>query len=112
MDEDPLQRWIYFLTFVESLEMIFSQYTETCEVVLDYPKIGGDVIKDYAKKAIRNILFAKIDVNIRILIDEFPIYEIKCIEKFQSHCANMTFLEKVDMTGIFNKSHIKEGNLQ
>ena len=28
MDEDPLQRLIYFLTFVESLEMIFSQYTE------------------------------------------------------------------------------------
>ena len=38
MDEDPLQRRIYFLSFVESLEMIFSQYTETCEVLLDYPK--------------------------------------------------------------------------
>ena len=38
MDEDPLQRQIYFLTFVESLEMIFSQYTEICEVLLDYPK--------------------------------------------------------------------------
>ena len=48
MDEDPLQHRIYFLTFVESLEMIFSQYTETCEVLLDYPKIGGDdVIEDY-----------------------------------------------------------------
>ena len=33
MDEDLFQRWIYFLTFVESLEMIFSQYTETCEVL-------------------------------------------------------------------------------
>ena len=50
MDEDPLQRRIYFLTFVESLEMIFSQYTETCEVILDYPKIGGDdIIEDYAE---------------------------------------------------------------
>ena len=38
MDQDPLQRRIYFLTFVESLEMIFSQYIETCEVLLDYPK--------------------------------------------------------------------------
>ena len=44
MDEDPLQRRIYFLTFVESLEMIFSQYAETCEVLLDDPKIGGDDI--------------------------------------------------------------------
>ena len=42
MDEDPLQRRIYFLTFVEYLETIFSKYTETCEVLLDYPKIGGD----------------------------------------------------------------------
>ena len=33
MDEDPLQRRIYFLTFAESLEMIFSQYKETCEVL-------------------------------------------------------------------------------
>ena len=50
MDEDPLQRWIYFLTFVESLLMIFSQYKETCEVLLDYPKIGGGgIIEDYVK---------------------------------------------------------------
>ena len=55
MHEDPLQHRIYFLTFIDSLDMIFSQYRETCEVLLDYPKIGGDdVIEDYAKKAIRN----------------------------------------------------------
>ena len=52
MDGDPLRRWIYFLTFVESLEMIFSQYKETCELLIDYPKIGGDgIIEDYAKMA-------------------------------------------------------------
>ena len=28
------------------------------------------------------------------MIAEFPIYGIKCIEKLQSHCANMTFSEK------------------
>ena len=56
MDEDPLQRRIYFLTFVESLEMIFSQYKETCEVLLDYPKIGwDDIIEGYTKKDIRNL---------------------------------------------------------
>ena len=70
MDEDPLQRRIYFLTFVESLEKIFSQYTETCELILDYPKIGGDDIEDYAKKAISNILHANIDVHIRRFIAE------------------------------------------
>ena len=56
MDEDPLKRRIYCLTFVESLEMIFSQYTETCEVLLNYPKIGGDdIIEDFAKKANKEI---------------------------------------------------------
>ena len=84
MDENPLQRRIYFLTFVESLEMIFSLYTETCEVLLDYPKIGGDdVIENYAKNAIRNLLHANIDVHSRILIAEFPRDGIKCIEKLQ-----------------------------
>ena len=32
------------------LEMIFSQYKETCEVLLDYPKIGENyIIEDYAE---------------------------------------------------------------
>ena len=33
---------ISVLTFLESLEMIFSQYKESCEVPLDYPRIGGE----------------------------------------------------------------------
>ena len=95
MDEDPLQRWIYLLTFIDSLDMIFSQYRETCQVLLDYQKIGGDgVIEDYAKKAIRNLLHANIDVHSRRLIAEFPKDVIKCIEKLQSYCANMTFADK------------------
>ena len=47
LDEDPLQRLIYFLTFIDSLDMIFSQYRETCEVLLDYPKMVGQNVKDY-----------------------------------------------------------------
>ena len=92
--------------------MIFSQYTETCEVIIDDPKIGGDDIEDFAKKAIGNILHANIDVHSRRLIAEFPADGIDCIEKFQSHCANMTFAEKSRYDRIFSKSHIKEGNMQ
>ena len=52
--------------------MIFSQYIETCEVLLDYPKIvGDDVIEDYAKKAIRNLFNANFDVHGRRLIAEY-----------------------------------------
>ena len=82
MDEDTLQRRIYFLTFVESLEMIFSQYTETCQVLLDDPKIvGDDVIEYYVKNATRNLLHTNIDVHSRRLIAKFPKYGIKRIEK-------------------------------
>ena len=75
--------------------MIFSHYTKTCEVLLDYSKIGGgDVIEDYEKKAIRNLLHENIYVHSRRLIAEFPKYEIKCIEKLQSHCANIIFSDE------------------
>ena len=57
-------------------------------------------------------MHSNIDLHSRIFIAELPVDGIKCIEKLQSHFANMTFAEKVDMTGLFNKSHIKEGNLQ
>ena len=77
LDKDPLQRWMYFLTFVESLEMIFSQYKETCEVLLDDPKIGGGDIKEFGKKTIANILHENIDVHSRRLIIEYPGYGIK-----------------------------------
>ena len=72
LDEDPLQHQIYFLTFVESLDMIFSLYKETCEVLLDYPDIGGENIKDFIRKSISNILHANIDVYSRRLIFELP----------------------------------------
>ena len=80
MDKDPLQRRIYFLTFIDSLDMIFSQYRETCEVLLNYPKMGGDDVKDYAKQAIRNLLRTNSDVHSRRLIAEFPKDGIKCLE--------------------------------
>ena len=95
MDEDPLQRRIYFLTFVESLEMIFSQHIETCKVITYYPKIGRDDIGDYAKKTIRNILHENMDVHSRRLIAEFLMDGIKCIEKLLSHCAKITFSDKI-----------------
>ena len=57
-------------------------------------------------------MHANIDVHSRIFIAEFAVYGIKYIEKLQSYCANMTFVEKVGTKVFYNKSHIKEGNLQ
>ena len=74
LDEDLLQRRIYFLTLIESLEIIYSQYKETCEVLLFDPKITGKDIKYFINKANRNLLHANIDVHRRRLIAEFPGY--------------------------------------
>ena len=94
MYEDPLQRRIYFFTFVESLEMISSQYKETCEVLLDYPKNEGMILLKIMQKRIYGIFCMHIDVNSRRLISELSKDGIKCIEKLQSHCANMNFSDK------------------
>ena len=75
--------------------MIFHSTEKLAKFFLYYPKIGGDdVIEDYAKKAIKNLLHANIDVHSRRLIYEFLKYGFKCIERLQSHCANITFADK------------------
>ena len=89
--------------------MIFSQYRETCEVLLDYPKIGGDDVKDYAKHAIINLSNDNSDLHSRRLIAEFPKDGIKYLEKFQSHYANMTFVDKSRYDRTFQQVTYKGG---
>ena len=60
----------------------------------DYPKMEGGNVKDYAKQAIINLLHANIYVHSRRLIADLPEDGTKCMEKLQSHCANMTFADK------------------
>ena len=61
------------------------------------------LLKIMQKRISETFFHANIDVHSRRLIAEFPKDGIKCIENLQSHCANMTFADKVDMTGLFNK---------
>ena len=74
--------------------MISYQYKETCEVLLNDPKIGEGGIKYFVKKAIRNLLHANTNFHSKRLISELPGDGLKCISKLQLHCANMTFSEK------------------
>ena len=62
--------------------MIFSKYKKTCEVLLDYTIIGGEDIKDYVKKSIRNFIHANIDVHSRRLIYEFPLDGVNLFQNF------------------------------
>ena len=112
LDEDLLQRLIYLFSFNELLEIIFSHYEDTCEVLLEYPKIGGENTKYFFKKAIGNILHMNIDVYIGMLITEFPGYGVICISKLHSHCGNITFSEKSRYDRIFHKATHKEESQQ
>ena len=96
---------------MESLEIIFSQYKETCEALLDYTKIWWEDIKDYYKKAIGNLLHANIDDPSRRLISELPVDGVKCISKLQSYCANMNFSDKSIYDRIFQQVTHKGGLL-
>ena len=71
--------------------MIFSKYKKTCDVILDYPTIGGEDMKYYVRKAIRNILYANIYAHSIRLTSEFPVDGVKCISMLQYNCANMNF---------------------
>ena len=78
LDEDPLQRRIYFLTFIDSLNMVFPQYIETYEVLRNYPKMEGENVKDYAKIAIRNLLHANSCVHSRRFMADSPPLCVTC----------------------------------
>ena len=54
-------------------------------------------------------MHASIDVHSRRLIAEFPKDGIKCIENFQSHCANMTFADKSRYDRTFQQVKHKGG---
>ena len=54
-------------------------------------------------------MHANIDAHRRILIAEFPWDGIKCIEKLQSHCANMTSADKSRYARVFQKITHKVG---
>ena len=54
--------------------------------------MGEENIKESAKKAIRNILHANIDLHSRRLIADLPVDEIKCIEKIAITLCQHDFL--------------------
>ena len=62
---------------MESLELVFPQYKETCKILIDCPTIGWEDIKYHVKKEISNILHANIDAHGRRLIAKFSVNGVK-----------------------------------
>ena len=93
--------------------MIFSQYTETCEVLLDHPKTGGDdVIEDYAKMLSGTFYMQTLMYTAEDWLLNSQNMESNALRNYNHIVQTWLFLIKVDMTGPFNRSNIKEGNLQ
>ena len=69
----------------------------------------GENIKEFTKEDIRNVLHVNIDVHSRRIISDFPGYGIKCIEKLQSPCVNMTFSDKSKSDRTFQQVTPKRG---
>ena len=63
------------------------------------------------KTSIRNLLHANIDVHSRRLIAEFPKDGVNVLKNCNNIVQTLPLLIKVDMTGLSNRLHIKEGNL-
>ena len=57
-------------------------------------------------------MHTNIDVHSRRFIAEFPKDGIKCIEKLQSHCANMTFADKSRCDRTFQQFTHKGGEYE
>ena len=66
-------------------------------------------MKDFFKKALRDLLHSNINVHSRRLISEFPGYGVKCISKTQSHRANVTFSDKSRYARLIHKVTQKGG---
>ena len=89
--------------------MMFPHEKEICEVLLDYPSIGGEDVKYYVKNSISNLLHANIDVHSIRLFSKFPGDGVKYISKLHLNCENMNFADKSRYGRLFQKVTHKVG---
>ena len=71
LDEYPLQRRFYLLSFMNLLKFVLSQFKETYMLITENPSIRGEDLPDYSKKATWKLLYAHIYEHIQRLIDEY-----------------------------------------
>ena len=46
--EDTLKHRVYLISFINSLKIVLSQFSETYMLLVDYPSIRGEYLLDYA----------------------------------------------------------------
>ena len=56
LHEVTVQHRVYFLSFINSLKIVLSQFSETYMLLMEYISIRGEEIPNYSKKAIWKLL--------------------------------------------------------
>ena len=51
MEEDPLQRRVYLLNFMNTIKIVLSKFKQTFMLIMEYSSIKGEAMIDYSKQA-------------------------------------------------------------
>ena len=99
MDEDILQRRFYFLSLINSLLLLLSQFKEAYIFRIDYPSIRGGYLPANPKKDTWKMLNACIGANSKRLIDEYTGDGVQAISRLLYQCENI----KISDQSIYNR---------
>ena len=109
LGKDPLQSRFYFLSFINSLKTVLSQFSDTYMFLMDYPSIRGEDLPDYSKKDTWNLLHTYIDAYSQRLIDGCTVDVVQAISTFQPQCANITSTDQSRYDRMFQQVVQKGG---
>ena len=84
LDKEPLQHRVYLLSFMNSLKIVLSKFSEAYMLLMEYPFVGEEEIPDYNKNSTWNLLHAYIDAHSKILTNECPGYRVQYFSWFKS----------------------------
>ena len=96
---------LYWLTWYD-----FSQYIETCEVLLDYPKMGGGgMLRIMQNRPLENFCMPIVMYTAEDWLLSSQKMELNVLKNF-SHIVQTWLLQiKVGMIELSSRLHIKEG---
>ena len=78
-------------------------------LLMDYPSIIGEYLRNYAKKATWDLLHEYVDSHSHLLIYKYPRNGVQAIKILQSQCSNTTFSHQIISSRLFQKVIHKRG---
>ena len=92
LDKDSIHRQVYLLSFINSLRISSSPFSETYMLIMDYPSMKIKETLDYDKRATRKKLHTYIDTHSQIIIDYLSIrLSTRCLKISIPMCKHDLF---------------------